>query len=80
MTVLRIPEVTFPANMSSGSTIDQAKKKALKFLVHQTFFRKFHNLHWIKFLQISLGTQRSQRKPLKNYDRLRTKNIKFTIH
>jgi hypothetical protein len=80
MTVFRIPEVTFPANMSSTSTIDRAKKKALKFLVHQIFFRKLHNLHWIKLLQISLGTQWSQRKPLKNYDQLRDKNIKFTIH
>jgi len=50
MTVLRIPEVTFPANMSSTSTIYQAKKKTLKFLVHQIFFRKFHNLHRIKLL------------------------------
>ena len=50
MTVLRIPEVTFPANMSSASTIDQAKKKTFKLLVHHIFFRKFHNLHRIKLL------------------------------
>jgi len=80
MIVLRIPRVTFPANMSPASAIDQAKKKTLKFLVHQAFFRKFHNLHRIKLLQISQETRCSQRKPLKYYDRLRAKNIKFTIH